>query len=554
MFKRLSVSPNLLIVATGVFLGLCLNTRFYADFYAALQPASAYDWAFMAATAAGIVALYVLVLTIFALPYVLKPVIVAVILLTAGVGYFMREYGVVIDVNMIRNAVETDAREVGDLINGSFFFTFVCLGVVPAVAIALVPIDWPPPRVAVARNFRRGFIAAGIVAVLGMGFFATLSSFMRENKHLLLALAPGNAISATARYVLDDGVGKPKVLKKIALDARRGAYGRSGSRPAVVVLVIGETARADRFSLNGYARNTNPELQKIAALVSYRNARSCGTDTAQSVPCIFSGLGRSDFSNRRAAAQEDLLDIVQRLGYGVLWRENQSGCKGTCLRVPTETLTEAKRAKFCNGVECHDAILADGLDNKIRDMKDGGLIVLHMKGSHGPAYFARYPSAFRTFTPTCDTSAFSRCSTEEISNAYDNTIVYTDHVLAEIVRALADASSDVDTAMLYASDHGESLGEHGIYLHGMPYSIAPKEQTHIPMLLWLSESYAHDFGIARPCLAAHASAPVSHDNIFPTVLAMLDIKTAMADGRNDLLAPCRTRSAAAGMPAAPALR
>lgn len=543
--RRISISLNQLILAAALYLALALNTLFFSDLIAALAPSSAHDWAFAGAAGLLVVALYVLVLTVFALPYVLKPVIIGLVLVAVGVTYFMREYGVVIDVNMARNTFETDAREAGDLLTTHFFLMLFGLGVLPGLLVAIVPVRWPDLRTTVAQNFRRGFLTGGIALALIGIFFASFSSFLREHKPLLLKLAPTNAISATVSYAFSGGHHGAVTLKAIATDAHKSSYWQTAKRPAVVVLVVGETARSDRFSLNGYGRKTNPELEKVEGLISYKGASSCGTDTAESVPCIFSGLGRPHFTRARADSREGLLDVVKRAGFEVLWRENQSGCKGACAHVRTETVTHEMLSAYCSDGECHDDILGDRLVEKIENMKSGGVIVLHMMGSHGPAYFKRYPSAFRRFAPTCETSQFSNCTDEEISNTYDNTILYSDHVLAGIIGKLSEASRNVDTAMLYASDHGESLGEHGLYLHGMPYALAPEAQTHIPMLLWMSKSYKRDFEIDEHCMAARAGTAVSHDNIFPTVLSMMGIETTALDKTLDLLAPCRAKPAAA---------
>ncbi len=220
-------------------------------------------------------------------------------------------------------------------------------------------------------------------------------------------------------------------------DAFRVSTAALDKPKSVTIVVIGETARADHFSLNGYARETNPQLAKVPGLLNFDQVHSCGTDTAQSLPCMFSGVGRANFSSDIALRQEGLLDVLQRAGVGVLWRENQAGCKGVCARVPTETLTDSKLPEFCGEGECHDTILLDGLEAKIAALDRDGVIVLHMMGSHGPAYSKRYPKMFEFFTPACQESQFSRCANQEIVNAYDNTIRYTDHVLAQLIELLA---------------------------------------------------------------------------------------------------------------------
>ena len=101
---------------------------------------------------------------------------------------------------------------------------------------------------------------------------------------------------------------------------------------------------------------------------------------------------------------------------------------------------------------------------------------------------------------------------------------------------------DIDTAMLYFSDHGESLGENNMYLHGAPYFMAPEEQTRVPMMAWLSEGFTDRFGIDRNCLLARRDQSFSHDNIFHSVLGMLDVNTAVLNPGLDIFHACRTHA------------
>ena len=168
------------------------------------------------------------------------------------------------------------------------------------------------------------------------------------------------------------------------------------------------------------------------------------------------------------------------------------------------------------------------------------MLVLHTLGNHGPAYFRRYPEAFRRFTPTCDDEDLSKCSREQIANSYDNALLYTDHVLARGIDLLEALAPRYDTALLYVSDHGESLGENGLYLHGLPYSIAPQEQTRVPMVMWLSPGFAARTALDAACLRTAAQRPATHDNLFHTVLGLLDVRTTIRDDTLDLTAACRS--------------
>jgi lipid A ethanolaminephosphotransferase len=351
---------------------------------------------------------------------------------------------------------------------------------------------------------------------------------------------PFSYLDATRKYLRKSG--KPAVIAPIGVDAVKGPMRVGRARPTVTVIVVGETARAMNFSLNGYARETNPRLVHEEGLVNFTDVSSCGTATAVSVPCMFSMFGRADYSDARARSQEGLLDVLKHAGFDVLWRDNNSGCKGTCDRVRYEDVSHPVDGDpLCEGDECHDERLLRGLPGMIREAHGDLVIVLHQMGNHGPAYWKRYPHAFAKWGPVCATPDLSKCSTEEIVAAYDNAILYTDYVLSSAIDVLREAAADgqADTAFLYVSDHGESLGEKNLYLHGTPYFMAPSEQTHVPMMLWMSEGFRSRFGIDAKCLAARSHEPLSHDNLFHSVLGMLGVSTAIYDPGRDLLHACR---------------
>ena len=260
-----------------------------------------------------------------------------------------------------------------------------------------------------------------------------------------------------------------------------------------------------------------------------------------SLPCVFSALGREDYSDRKAHAQEGLLDVLSHAGFEVRWYDNNSGCKGACDRVSYEDLSQPEAGnRWCVGDECYDERMLDKLPEVIRNAKGDLVVVLHQKGSHGPAYSKRYPKAFQRFTPVCETTELAKCSRESIVAAYDNTILYTDHFLSQTIEVLkqASASEKVNTAMLYFSDHGESLGENNMYLHGAPYILSPNEQRAVPMMLWLSDGFRERFHIDQRCLTARAGQPFSHDNVFHSVLGMLSVSTAVYNPALDIFGPC----------------
>jgi lipid A ethanolaminephosphotransferase len=531
--------PEILTLVLALYIALVLNQPFWRKVYSVVAPRDLGDWWFLAAMFIAIVLAAYLITLAFSLKPVIRIAILILLPATAAASYFMNEYGVVIDTNMVRNIFETDTRETGDLITFKLIAYIGLLGFLPAILFCIVP--WTP------RTFKHEAVAklkwAGVAFVLfALAVFPVWGNFLslfRAHTELKMTLTPFNYISALARYVRKRDVADAgKILLPYGEDASRGAG--SGTHKKLFVVVVGETARWDHFSLNGYDRPTDPELSKVKDLVNYPHAFSCGTDTAQSVPCMFSGLGKAKFTNAKAASQQNLLDILKRVGIGVLWRENQAGCKGVCARIPTETLTGHKVPTFYPSSENFDDVLVDGLDARIAKLDRDTVIVLHMMGSHGPAYWKRYPASYELFKPACKVAEFSHCEVKDIINAYDNSIVYTDHVLARLIQVLSGAASHgVDAGMLYVSDHGESLGENNMYLHGMPYAIAPEAQIHVPMVVWLSPSMLESTGIDHGCLVKNTSERVSQDNLFHSVLGLMDVKTRVYDPALDLFAACR---------------
>ncbi|MEZ5898236.1 MAG: phosphoethanolamine--lipid A transferase [Hyphomicrobiaceae bacterium] len=532
-------TPEAVSFALALFFVAVLNIPFWRLFFRVVKPHTPYEWGFTAALFIALLAVTYMIVLLLAVRPLLRPVVGLLLPITAAASYFMLEYGTIIDVHMVHNVFETNSAEAGDLVTGKFIAYVAGLGVLPAALLWMVPIDWPTMRDDFWRKLKAAVVALPLAAVVIFPFFPALISTFRENIALRLTLTPSNYISALNKYAKSMIKHAAKEIEPIGLDAARVPPPQPGAKRQLFVIVVGETARADNFALNGYERATNPELSKIPDLINFPKVSSCGTDTAQSVPCMFSGLGRDNFSNSAAASQQNLLDVLARVGFDVVWRENQAGCKGVCNRVTTEVLTGLKHPTFYAYSENHDEILIDGLAERIKGLKKDTVIVMHMMGSHGPAYWKRYPERFETFKPVCRESQFSRCTREEIVNAYDNTIVYSDHVLAELIGVLRAQADSVDAGMIYMSDHGESLGENNMYLHGMPYALAPEAQTHVPMVVWMSQGLRARTSTDQGCLLSHSSRNLSHDNLFHSVLGILDVKTNIYDSSLDLFAPCR---------------
>ncbi|AVR99065.1 phosphoethanolamine transferase [Pseudoduganella armeniaca] len=530
-------------MGASVFLVAAYNLSFWKTFVAATGGIRFGNVPVYAGAFLLLVLLFNAILTLFNFRFVIKPVLIALFLGASAASYFMNEYGVVIDASMVQNVFETDPKEANELLSWRMVETVTVLGILPSLLVWRLPLVFRPVR----RDLllKAGTVALSLLAGAGLLLllFKVLAPAVREHRELRFLLTPTNMFQATHGY-LKRKWAAPVVIAPLGTDAALGpkwAAAAGQRKRTVTVLVVGETARAMNFSLNGYARQTNPELARQAGLINFRNVSSCGTATAVSVPCVFSGLTRDDYSADKASRQEGLLDVLKHAGFDVLWIDNNSGCKGVCERVRFEDVSQPVPGDpLCNGEECFDERLLRGVPQLIRTSQKDLVVVLHQKGSHGPAYWKRTPAGFDRYGPVCRTNELEQCSRESIVNAYDNTILYTDHFLArtlDLLRASA-AREGVDTAMLYFSDHGESLGEKNMYLHGAPYIISPAEQRTVPMMLWLSDGFRQRFHIDNQCLAARSTQAFSHDNVFHSVLGLLNVSTAVYNPKLDLTHPC----------------
>ncbi len=503
---------------------------------------------FSAALAVWIGAALVVLLSLLAWPRLFKAVAVVLLMVAGASTYFMLQYGVVIDSTMMVNVVNTDPREVRDLLSWTLLFSMLLVGVLPALWLWHQDILWRRWWPQTWRNAVASLLALGVLGAVTIASYQDLASLMRNHKHVRFLFNPLNVLYGGGKLVAHTLPQASLTLQAIGQDARPGPTYAATTRTPLVVLVVGETARAANFSLGGYSRQTNPELGQLRSdggLTYFTDVLSCGTNTQASVPCMFSHLGKQAYEAGRQPF-ENLLDVLHRAGLAVLWLDNQSGCKGLCARVDQVITRTLDDPALCGGGECFDEIMLKGLDQRIAALDParrarGVVVVMHQMGSHGPAYYRRSPPAFKKFMPECASNVLQDCPREQLVNAYDNTILYTDHVLASTARWLDRAARDqpLDTALVYVSDHGESLGENNLYLHGLPYALAPQQQIHVPMLTWLSGPMQKRLGVRQDCLQKSATAPLTHDNLFHSMLGLLDVNTSVYLPRLDLFAGCR---------------
>lgn len=530
-----------LVVTASVWIATVCNVALWRELARLPELSSAQAFSVGLALALVIAAATTGLLSLLAWRWTLKPAITIFLLAAAFGAYFMMAYGVVIDKTMMVNTLQTDARETRDLLNWRMAATVLALAVVPGIFMWRQRVETVSAGRLTLSNGLRLLAACLLLVAVTLLFFQGLASVMRNHTQLRYLINPLNSFYALGMVAARPFQRDESVLLPLGEDAKPGVSYASQARPPLLLLVLGETARSGNFALNGYPRPTTPELAK-ENVASQRNAWSCGTSTAASLPCMFSHFGREAW-DARASNHQNLLDVLQHAGLAVLWLDNQSGCKSVCDRVAHADTSQLAVPGLCDGGECLDEVMLRGLDERIAGLSAerrarGVVVVMHQMGSHGPAYYKRSPPALKKFLPECESSALQSCDRESLVNAYDNSIVYTDHVLTSAIGWLKGRQVSDAPALLYLSDHGESLGENNLYLHGMPYAIAPDVQKRVPWITWLSPAFVQRSRIATACLKQHLDAPVSHENFFHSVLGLMDVQTSVYRAALDIYARC----------------
>ena len=537
VFLKLTISSGWLLFLSSAYLSLFMNLSFWRYLATHLEIQSFPAALFAVSYPLIILSVVWLVLNLIALPYLAKPLLTVLILTSSVANYFMYFYGIYIDSDMIRNVFETNSRETMDLVTFKVVLWVLLTGVLPVMLLWKTRIRYH----SILREIRGRLFAiiacVLIIAIIAGAFFKDHASFGRNHNRITRLISPSNYINATVKYFRAEAFRK-RQFEILDRQPRHAPY--EDPYLTVFILIIGETARAANFSLNGYPRPTNPQLEK-ERILNFPNVYSCSTSTAVSIPCMFSSSPRAEFDVANARMTQNLLDILASAGYDILWRNNNDGCKGVCDRVKTDHFDAKKLVGFCDGKRCFDEVMLDDLEDYLNTITRDTFIVLHTIGSHGPAYFQRYPASFRKFTPTCDTSDLRSCTQEQIQNTYDNTILYADHVVAETIR-IVKKYPYFESGVMYVSDHGESLGENGIYLHGMPWLIAPEYQKKVPMMVWMSEKMVKYDHLDYACLEKEAAENTySHDYLFHSFLGLMEVNTRLYDPKLDIFDKCRLK-------------
>jgi lipid A ethanolaminephosphotransferase len=547
---KLKTTPLRYALAMALFFLLALNYPFVRALLASMGGLRLGNVGDALLVLSALFAVLFLVFFLTAWQRVTKPIAAFLLLTAAPAAAAIQSLGFEFSPLVIRSVFQTDLVEARGVVSPGWFVSFLLLGLIPCVLLLRrVEIEYPP----MGRHLAQKAAAVGATVVAAAALYFPNQLFFNAfadnatNHRLKTMAVPFNYLGALGGFLGEEaealrprGGGKAGPSGGVHFDASRGHLLAGSGKRTVVIFVLGESARARSFSLNGYARETNPRLGRQGGVVSFTRFQACATATAQAVPCLFSSFGERGFSFRRAAETDNLLDVAKRAGYQVTWYENGMGAQAV-----SRGVTEVKLGSYYRADR--DRILIDRLPTREELVGTGKdqLIVLHQRGSHGPDYAQRYTPEFRAFTPDCDNSVLKSCSHEEVVNAYDNSILYTDGNLDDAIEYLKRLGADFNTALLYTSDHGESTGEDGWYMHGLPKAFAPEDQVRVPFIAWFSPALEAAEKLDVDCVRRLRDRPYTHDNVFHSTIGLLDIETPAYDGAQDVFGSCRASAPSA---------
>ncbi len=471
----------------------------------------------------------------FALPDLLAKALLCLLHAAAAVSFAgIVLYGALMTPDMVRNALATDWQEASGYFGLRTAFVFFW-SLLPPVLVTVFA-EGGRSRIRLLGCAAGALAAAAAVILLNFQMFA---GAIRSDKSLRYQIAPVTLVASVVRTLTQDA--SPDGARQKTVTDPAPVLTARYDKPSLFVVVVGETTRSANWGLAGYKRLA--ECRLVARdLISFPVVTACGTSTDVSLPCMMSRIGRSDYNRKRIISEEALPDILQRAGYAVKWIDNQSGCKGVCSRVESRRTDSRLNPALCPDGRCYDGILIEEVKREAARLKASGsakpvVLFLHMIGQHGPAYTARSPQKDKVFGPECTDSDLSSCSREGIVNAYDNGVAYTDRVLDGIIDVL-ESQKDIASGLLFVSDHGESLGEHGLYLHGSPYWLGLREQIDVPMLLWFSDDLQKKEGGRIEALRLNSDrVKPSHENFYHTMLGLLGVQSTTYRPEFDLTRP-----------------
>ena len=439
-----------------------------------------------------------------------KIIVALSLIIDAGCLYFINTYDTLLDDTMMGNVFNTQYSEASGFFSLAFVLYLLLLGVLPAIYVCLRKIDYSSAK----KMFAFNGSSLGLVLVIAFANMSNWPWIDRNATVLGSLLLPWSYSVNSVRYQI-----KEHKMNREEIPLPDAVFTNPEAK-RVVVLVIGESARQDHFSLYGYPRQTNPLLSGQQGLTALK-ADAAATYTTAGVKAILD-------SRPTDKLYEILPNYLYRAGAQVVWRTSNWG--EPPVHIEKYQNPEALVEIYPDADPAYDGILFEGLRDEILSSGNSKvLLVLHTSISHGPAYNKRYPSEFEQFTPICNTVEMAKADHDELMNSYDNTILYTDYLLSGAIHQLESLPGEWESCLMYVSDHGESLGEGNLFMHGVPIAIAPKEQIEIPFLVWTSEGSREVKPLDK----------VGQYHVFHSVMSFLGAESEIFDENMNIFTPAR---------------
>jgi len=526
----------------AIYFSLALNLPIYKELHQLFLAMDAVKLGFIISIPLFFFAVLNLLFNLLSWPMVTKPFFSLLLVLSALVSYAGYNYGTIFDTNMIVNIMQTDSSEASSYLSLYSILWVIGFGVVPAALLIMLPVKRESWFKLIGKKLLSILCSVLMLAVIAGLYYQDYASFGRNHSYLKKMIVPTQLVYATSSYIKQTYFSTPQPYVELGLDAHQSkqALEQAKQKPNLVVLVVGETARSQNYQLNGYGRETNPYTSKLD-VVSFQDVRSCGTATAVSLPCMFSILTHDSYDHDQANNQDNVLDILNRAGVSMIWEDDDGGDKNVARHIEVQMMPRSRKDSECDGNTCYDMVLLENLLPNIERLSGNEMIALHLIGSHGPTYYKRYPKDMAVFQPDCPRADIENCTQQQILNSYDNSIRYTDYVMSKVIDQLRALEAKYNTAVIYLSDHGESLGEGGMYLHGAPYAFAPDYQTTVPLIVWMSQGFQQAKNINYDCLKQNAKmrGHYSQDNLFHSLLGIMDVETETYRAEKDIFSACR---------------
>lgn len=501
--KKFEISSITFALLYSLYSICAFGTLFLSKVYTALNPSSFSDYYFFFVLCIIALLAHFLLFNLLCCRFVTKFFAFLLLISSGFASYFMRTYNVLIDEDMIYNSLKTDINEVSDLLSLHLVIYIFFVVIVPIIVISFLKIKHSVKLF--FKSIKITLILLPIALLLILSAYFKAAGFFRVNREFQHSIIPSNYIipifKITKNSFFPSVQDEELKIEDLTLE--------NVPEDLNIIFVVGETARRKNFEIYGYERKTNPALSEVKDLKIIPNTNSCGTSTRISVPCIFSPSEK----------YQNYLPSLQKAGAFIKWYENNfGGCYGMCDEIPSFKVDHSQ----CDG-SCPDGKIFDEFYKDFATQKRGlNLFILHQNGSHGPLYFKRYPKEFAKFKPECVTANVNECAKEELVNAYDNSILYTDFLLGQLIENVKKSAKP--TVVIYVSDHGESLGEKGIFLHGFPLAFAPKEQIEIPFLVWSSFP-----------IEIKEKKEYTHKNVMNLILSLMKAKSKVINPEDNIL-------------------